>query len=64
MEQMTEQPQPPEGDEATKGTMSPLAALRQYLSTNSAKITFMRNSGLVFKVTSSKSPTEQNLPAR
>ena len=37
MEQMIEQPQPPEGDEATTGTMSPLAAVRQYLSTNSAK---------------------------
>ena len=37
MEQMIEHPQPPEGDEATTGTMSPLAAVRQYLSTNSAK---------------------------
>lgn len=64
MEQMIEQPQPPEGDEATTGTMSPLAAVRQYLSTNSAKSTFLHNSGLVVKVTSSKSPTEQNLPAR
>ena len=64
MEQMIEQPQPPEGDEATTGTMPPLAAVRQYLSTNSAKSTFLRNSGLVVKVTSSKSPTEQNLPAR
>ena len=27
MEQMTEQPQPPEGDEATTGTISPLAAV-------------------------------------
>ena len=44
--------------------MSPLGAVRQYLSTNSAKSTFLRNSGLVVKVTSSKSPTEQNLPAR
>ena len=64
MEQMIEQPQPSEGVEATTGTMSPLAAVRQYLSTNSAKSTFLRNSGLVVKVTSSKSPTEQNLPAR
>ena len=64
MEKMIEQPQPPEGDEATTCTMSPLAAVRQYLSTNSAKSTFLRNSGLVVKVTSSKSPTEQNLPAR
>ena len=61
---MIEQPQPPEGDEATTCTMSPLVAVRQYLSTNSAKSTFLRNSGLVVKVTSSKSPTEQNLPAR
>ena len=37
MEKMIEQPQTPEGDEATTGTMSPLAAVRQYLSTNSAK---------------------------
>ena len=64
MEQMIEQPQPPEGDEATTGTMSPLAAVRQYLSTNSAKSTFLRNSRLVVKVTSSKLPTEHNLPAR
>ena len=64
MEKMIEQPQPPEGDEATTGTMSPLAAVRQYLSTNSAKSTFLRNPRLVVKVTSSKSPTEQNLLAR
>ena len=64
MENMIEQPQPPKGDEATTGTMSPLAAARQYLSTNSAKSTFLCNFGLVVKVTSSKSPTEQNLPAR
>ena len=64
MEQMIEQPQPPEGDEATIGTMSPLAAVRQYLSTNSAKSTFLRHFGLVVKVTSSKSPKEQNLPTK
>ena len=34
---MIEQPQPPKGDEATTGTMSPLVVVRQYLSTNSAK---------------------------
>ena len=61
MEQMIEHAQPPEGDEATTGTMSPLAAVCQYLSTNSAKGTFLRNCGLVVKVTSSKQPTEQNL---
>ena len=64
MEQMIEQPQPPEGDKATTGTMSPLAVVRQYLSTNSAKSTFLCNFGLAVKVTSSKSPTKQNLPAR
>ena len=61
---MVEQPEPPEGDEATTDTMSSLAAVLQYISTNSAKSTFLPNSGLVVKVTSSKSPTEQNLPAR
>ena len=61
---MIEHPQPPEGDEATIGTMSPLAAVRQYLSTNSAKRTFLRNSELVVKVTSTKLPTEQNLLAK
>ena len=64
MEQMIEQPQPPEGEEATTRTMSPLVLVRQYHSTNSAKGTFLRNSGLFVKVTSSKSPTKQNLPAR
>ena len=64
MEQTSEQTQPPEGDEATTGTMSPLSAVRQYLSTNNAKSTFLRSSGLVVQVTSSKSPTEENLPAR
>ena len=34
---MIQHPQPPEGDEATTGTMSPLDAVRQYLSINSAK---------------------------
>ena len=61
---MIQQPQPPEGDEATIGTMSPLAVVRQYLSTKSAKSTFLSNSRLVVKVTSSKPPTEQNPLAR
>ena len=61
---MIQHPNPPEGDEATTGTMSPLAAVRQYLSTNSAKSTFLHNSRLVVKVTLSKSPTKQKLPAR
>ena len=61
-----EQPQPPEGDEATTTTttMSPLDAVGQYLSTNCAKITFLRNTGLVVKATSSKLPHEQDLQAR
>ena len=58
------EPPPSEGGEATITAMSALAVVGQYLSTNSAKSTFLRNSGLVVKVTSSKSPTEQNLPAR
>ena len=61
---MIQQPQPPEGDEATTGTMSPLDAVHQYLCINNAKSTFLCNSGLVPKVTSSKPPTEQNLLAR
>ena len=64
MEQMIEQPQPPEGDEATIGTMSPLAAVHQYLSTNSAKSTFLCNYGLVVKVTSSKLPHDQDMQAQ
>ena len=60
---MIQQPQPREGEEATTGTVSPLATVHQYLPTNTAKSTFLHNSGLVVKVTSSKSPTEQNLPA-
>ena len=58
------EPPPSEGGEATITVMSALAAVGQYLSTNSAKSTFLRNTGLVVKVTLSKSPTEQNLPAR
>ena len=58
------EPPPSEGGEPTITAMSALATVRQYLSTNSAKSTFLRNSGLVVKVTSSKLPTEQNLPAR
>ena len=61
---MVELPQPPEGDDATISTMSPLAAVGQYLSTNSAKSTFLRNTGLVVKATSSKLPHEQDLQAQ
>ena len=61
---MVEPQQPPEGDEATITTMSPLAIVGQYLSTNSAKSTFLHNTGLVVKATSSKMPHEQDLQAR
>ena len=40
--------------------MSPLVAVCQYLSNNSAKSTFLSNSGLVVK----EPPTEPNPPAR
>ena len=52
MEQMVEPP-PPEGDEATITAMSPLAIVGQYLSTNSAKSTFLRNTEFVVKAISS-----------
>ena len=64
MEQMIEQPQPPEGDEATTSTMSPLAAVRQYLSTNSAKSMFPCNTGLVVKAIPSKLPHDQDMQAQ
>ena len=53
---MVEPQQPPEGDEATITTMSPLAAVGQYLSTNSAKSTFLRNSGLVSRKRTLREP--------
>ena len=52
MEKMVEPP-PSEGDEATITAMSPLAAVGQYLSTNSAKSTFLHNTSLVVKAISS-----------
>ena len=50
---------PSEGGEATITAMSALAAVGQYLSTNSAKSTFLRNAGLVVKAISSKLPHDQ-----
>ena len=44
--------------------MSPLAAVGQYLSTNSAKSTFLRNTGLVVKAISSKLPHDQDMQAQ
>ena len=44
--------------------MSALAAVGQYLSTNSAKSTFLRNTGLVVKAISSKLPHDQDMQAQ
>ena len=54
---------PSEGDEATITAMSPLAAVGQYLSTNSAKSTFLRNTRLVVKAIS-KLPHDQDMQAQ
>ena len=53
-----------EGGEATITAMSALAAVGQYLSTNSAKSTFLRNTGLVVKAISSKLPHDQDMQAQ
>ena len=58
------EPPPSEGDEATITAMSPLAAVGQYMSTNSAKITFLCNTGLVVKAISSKLPHDQDMHAQ
>ena len=58
------EPPPSEGGEATITAMSALAAVGQYLSTNSAKSTFMRNNGLVVKAISSKLPHDQDMQAQ
>ena len=63
MEKLVEPP-PSEGGEATITVMSALAALGQYLSTNSAKSTFLRNTGLVVKEISSKLPHDQDMQAQ
>ena len=57
-------PPPLEGDETTITTMSPLAEVGQYLSTNSSKSTFLRNTGLVVKAISSKLPHDQDMQAQ
>ena len=57
------EPPPSEGAEATITAMSALAAVGQYLSTNSAKSTFLRNTGLVVKAISSKLPHDQDMQA-
>ena len=53
-----------EGGEATITAMSALAAVGQYLSTNSAKSTFLRNTGLAIKAISSKLPHDQDMQAQ
>ena len=58
------EPSPSEGGEATITAMSALAAVGQYLSTNSAKSTFLRNTGLVVKAISSKMPHDQDMQAQ
>src|SRR6266496_4668616 len=58
------EPPPSEGNEATITTISPLAAVGQYLSTNSAKSTFLHNTRLVVKEISSKLPHDQDMQAQ
>ena len=58
------EPPPSEGGEATITAMSALAAVGQYLSTNSAKSTFLRNTGLVVRAISSKLPHDQDMQAQ
>ena len=58
------EPPPSEDSEATITAMSALAAVGQYLSTNSAKSTFLRNTGLVVKAISSKLPHDQDMQAQ
>ena len=57
-------PPPSEGGKATITAMSALAAVGQYLSTSSAKSTFLRNTGLVVKAISSKLPHDQDMQAQ
>ena len=58
------EPPPSEGGEATITAMSALAAVDQYLSTNSAKSTVLHNTGLVVKAISSKLPHDQDMHAQ
>ena len=58
------EPPPFEGDEATITAMPPLAAVGRYLSTNSAKSTFLHNTCLVVKAISSKLPHDQDMQAQ
>ena len=58
------EPPPSEGGEATITAMSALATMGRYLSTNSAKSTFLHNTGLVVKAISSKLPHDQDMQAQ
>ena len=58
------EPPPSQGEGATITAMSPLAVVGQYLSTNSAKSTFLRNTRLVVKAISSKLPHDQDMQAQ
>ena len=58
------EPPPSEGGEATITAMPALAAVGQYLPTNSAKSTFLHNTGLVVKAISSKLPHDQDMQAQ
>ena len=58
------EPPPFEGGEATITAMSALAAMGQYMSTNCAKTTFLRNTGLVVKAILSKLPHDQDMQAQ
>ena len=58
------EPPPSEGGEATITAMLALAAVDQYLSTNSAKRTFQHKTGLVVKPISSKLPHDQDMQAQ
>ena len=58
------EPPPSEGGEATITAMSALAAVGQYLSTNSAKSMFLHNTRLVVKAILSKLPHDQDMQAQ
>ena len=58
------EPPPSEGGEATITTMSTLAIVGQYLSTNSAKSTFLRNTRLVVNAISCRLSHDQDMQAQ
>ena len=58
------EPPPSEGAVATITAMLALATVGQYMSTYSAKSTFLRNTGLVVKAISSKLHHDQDMQAQ